>query len=38
MITLVTHACAGQLISGMVRASLLGSPGAGLVEGPAGRG
>ena len=38
MITPVTHACAGQTISGMVRTSPLGSPGAGLVEGPVGRG
>jgi hypothetical protein len=28
MITPVTHDCAGQAVSGMVRASLLGSPGA----------
>jgi hypothetical protein len=28
MITPVTRACAGQAISGMVRTSLLGSPGA----------
>ena len=36
MITPVTHDCVGQAISGMVRTSLLGSPGARLVEGPAG--
>jgi hypothetical protein len=38
MITPVTHDRVGQAISGMVRTSLLGSPGARLVEGPAGRG